>query len=175
MKHRIPSPTREAGDGMEATKVTNLNQANSKVVEENVTQQQNVKLIKLPQTNISVEKLPPITDDKVKLPVTEPTSPLVLLSTGQPASKSLQGMYASIAHWSRMKSFCSENLKCQNCQKVLKTEFFNMFVIWSNHNDCSQGHKFQNYKPAILKISKKSYFCQIWLVVLTNKFQKSVH
>ena len=117
MKHRIPSPTREAGDGMEATKVTNLNQANSKVVEENVTQQQNVKLIKLPQTNISVEKLPPITDDKVKLPVTEPTSPLVLLSTGQPASKSLQGMYASIAHWSRMKSFCSETISIEMLSK----------------------------------------------------------
>ena len=117
MKHRIPSPTREAGDGMEATKVTNLNQANSKVVEEDVTQQQNVKLIKLPQTNISVEKLPPITDDKVKLPVTEPTSPLVLLSTGQPASKSLQGMYASIAHWSRMKSFCSETISIEMLSK----------------------------------------------------------
>ena len=102
---------------MEATKVTNLNQANSKVVEEDVTQQQNVKLIKLPQTNISVEKLPPITDDKVKLPVTEPTSPLVLLSTGQPASKSLQGMYASIAHWSRMKSFCSETISIEMLSK----------------------------------------------------------
>ena len=71
VKHRIPSPTREAGDGMESTKVPNTS-PNISLNSENI-----VKLIKLPKTNISVEKLPPITDDKVQLPVTEPNSPLV--------------------------------------------------------------------------------------------------
>ena len=50
-----------------------------------------------------------------------------------------------------MKSFRSENIKCQNCLKVLKIDFSDMFVIKSNHNDCLQGHKFQNCKPAMLK------------------------
>ena len=75
VKHRIPSPTREAGDGMEATKSSN-NSPNSTITQETP----GAKLIKLPQTNIALEKLPPITDDKVKLPVTEPTSPLVPVS-----------------------------------------------------------------------------------------------
>ena len=76
VKHRIPSPTREAGDGMEAGKEFSSSTKSSprSVAEESV------KLIKLPKTNISLSKLPPITDDKVKLPVTEPTSPLVLVS-----------------------------------------------------------------------------------------------
>ena len=43
--------------------------------------EESVKLIRLPKTNISLTKLPPITDDKVKLPVTEPTSPLVPVSS----------------------------------------------------------------------------------------------
>ena len=54
-----------------------------------------------------------------------------------------------------MKSFRSENLKCQNCLKVLKIDFSGMFEIWSNHNDCLQGHKFGNYKPAMLKTARK--------------------
>ena len=76
VKHRIPSPTREAGDGMEAGKEFSSTKSSSprSVAEESV------KLIRLPKTNISLLKLPPITDDKVKLPVTEPTSPLVLVS-----------------------------------------------------------------------------------------------
>lgn len=78
VKHRIPSPTREAGDGMEASKASSTKSS---------PPQDSVKLFKLPKTNISLEKLPPITDDKVTLPITEPTSPLVLLSTGQPAVK----------------------------------------------------------------------------------------
>ena len=77
VKHRIPSPTREAGDGMEASKPT---QQNSDVK----FSSPETKLIKLPRTNISVEKLPPISDDKVKLPVTEPTSPLVPIFAKNP-------------------------------------------------------------------------------------------
>jgi len=83
VKHRIPSPTREAGDGMEASKNVSPTSNNNDLAPSSVSE--TVKWIKLPQTNISVEKLPPITDDKVKLPVTEPTSPLVPLLTGQPA------------------------------------------------------------------------------------------
>jgi len=37
--------------------------------------------IRLPMTNISVDKLPPITDDKVRLPEASPTSPLVKVSS----------------------------------------------------------------------------------------------
>jgi hypothetical protein len=33
--------------------------------------------IRLPMTNISLDKLPPITDDKVRLPEASPSSPLV--------------------------------------------------------------------------------------------------
>merc|ERR1712012_1039995 len=77
VKHRIPSPTREAGDGMEASKNLSPNNINS--LTNSSVSETPVKLIKLPKTNISVEKLPPITDDKVKLPVTEPSSPLVPL------------------------------------------------------------------------------------------------
>ena len=60
---------------MEATKSSN-NSPNTSVTTQETT---GAKLIRLPQTNIALEKLPPITDDKVKLPVTEPTSPLVLV------------------------------------------------------------------------------------------------
>ena len=77
VKHRIPSPTREAGDGMEASKNSSPNSNNS-LTNPSVSETP-VKLIKLPKTNISVEKLPPITDDKVKLPVTEPSSPLGMI------------------------------------------------------------------------------------------------
>ncbi len=81
----MPSPTREAGDGMEAVKEVAMSpQSPSSMTE-------TVKLIRLPQTNISVDKLPPITDDKVKLPVTEPTSPLVPMTTGQPTKNAFQG------------------------------------------------------------------------------------
>jgi len=95
VKHRIPSPTREAGDGMEAVSKSSSppNSTSNNILTNNpsVTEAA-VKLIRLPKTNISMEKLPPITDDKVKLRVTEPRSPLVPLSTGQPAfSKNFHG------------------------------------------------------------------------------------
>ena len=73
VKHRMPSPTREAGDGMEASREATPKSSPSAAEE-------SVKLIRLPKTNISLSKLPPILDDKVKLPVTEPTSPLVPVS-----------------------------------------------------------------------------------------------
>lgn len=58
---------------MEASKSSN-NSPNTSSTSQETT---GAKLIKLPKTNIALKKLPPITDDKVKLPVTEPTSPLV--------------------------------------------------------------------------------------------------
>ena len=73
VKHRMPSPTREAGDGMEASREATPKSSPSAAEE-------SVKLIRLPKTNISLSKLPPILDDKVKLPVTEPRSPLVPVS-----------------------------------------------------------------------------------------------
>ena len=69
----MPSPTREAGDGMEASREATPKSSPSAAEE-------SVKLIRLPKTNISLSKLPPILDDKVRLPVTEPTSPLVPVS-----------------------------------------------------------------------------------------------
>merc|ERR1712018_327039 len=71
---------------MEAIKVTNPS-SNSGC--ENSTNSV-VKLIKLPKTNISVEKLPPITDDKVRLPATQPSSPLVQLQSTSPVSRDLK-------------------------------------------------------------------------------------
>ena len=99
VKVRIPSPTREAGDGMEASKTSspNNNLTQDSLTNSSVTESVKLiksPLIKLPQLdrNISMEKLPPITDDKVKLKITQPTSPLVPLLTGQPAvSRSFQG------------------------------------------------------------------------------------
>ena len=99
VKVRIPSPTREAGDGMEASKTSSPNNSLTQDSLTNSSVTETVKLIKsplikLPQLdrNISMEKLPPITDDKVKLKITQPTSPLVPLLTGQPAvSRSFQG------------------------------------------------------------------------------------
>ena len=63
---------------MEASKSSNNSPNTSLSTSQETT---GAKLIKLPQTNIALEKLPPITDDKVKLPVTEPTSPLVPVRT----------------------------------------------------------------------------------------------
>lgn len=88
VKHRIPSPTREAGDGMEACKES-IAKLSPSAAEESV------KLIRLPKTNISLTKLPPITDDKVKLPVTEPTSPLVPLQAAYTSQKPFQGIKQS--------------------------------------------------------------------------------
>merc|ERR1712238_582087 len=92
VKVRIPSPTREAGDGMEASKTSSPNNNLTQDSLTNSSATETVKLIKsplikLPQLdrNISMEKLPPITDDKVKLKITQPTSPLVPILTGQPA------------------------------------------------------------------------------------------
>lgn len=92
VKVRIPSPTREAGDGMEASKTSspNNNLTQDSLTNSSVTETVKLiksPLIKLPQLdrNISMEKLPPITDDKVKLKITQPTSPLVPILTGQPA------------------------------------------------------------------------------------------
>ena len=62
---------------MEASKSSN-NSPNTSSTSQETT---GAKLIKLPKTNIALKKLPPITDDKVKLPVTEPTSPLVPVRT----------------------------------------------------------------------------------------------
>ena len=66
---------------MEASKNSSPNNNNS--LTNSSVSETPVKLIKLPKTNISVEKLPPITDDKVKLPVTEPSSPLGMIKLNQ--------------------------------------------------------------------------------------------
>ena len=70
-KHRIPSPTRESGDGSEETS------PKPSASNPNLKEQPRAKWIHLPQTNIRLEKLPPIRDDNFALPKTEPTSPLV--------------------------------------------------------------------------------------------------
>ena len=70
-KHRIPSPTREQGDGMEFPE-------DVKKMEVNFSKSGGTNVIVLPQTNIKLEKLPPITADKeIQLPDLTPTSPLV--------------------------------------------------------------------------------------------------
>ena len=83
-KYRIPSPTRERGDGMEDTESLSPNKKN-----EAIHQKQKIKiskpkknsaekLILLPQTGLAVIKLPPIIADKtVPLPSKTPTSPLI--------------------------------------------------------------------------------------------------
>lgn len=75
---RLPSPTRECGDGKEAE---NLNATVSNLAKTHETRgPTRDKLIRLPQTNIRLAKLPPISDDKVTLAPITPTSPLVPVS-----------------------------------------------------------------------------------------------
>ena len=87
IKHRIPSPTREAGDGMECSDKTlksDLSDMSAqKTLKSDLSAQKKgsssdvKRQIHLPLTNISLDKLPPITDDKVRLPEASPSSPLV--------------------------------------------------------------------------------------------------
>jgi len=153
VKHRIPSPTREAGDGMEAGKEFSSSTKSSprSVAEESV------KLIKLPKTNISLSKLPPITDDKVKLPVTEPTSPLVLMQATYTCQKpAFQGIRqnkeprfvpyepykAAITPLTSGPCTKKKNSKGNTSEKVVKTEttdetdasVTNNETVTSNHN-----------------------------------------
>ena len=83
-KYRIPSPTRERGDGMEATECPSPNKTSEvKLVKQKPKTPRNKKhlddkLIILPQTGLAVKKLPPITGNKsVPLPSKTPSSPLV--------------------------------------------------------------------------------------------------
>ena len=77
-KHRIPSPTREQGDGMEAEESKKLEAEATKTSEAKPPVKQ--KMITLPQTNIKLDKLPPITaDQEVSLPIPD-HSPLVKMT-----------------------------------------------------------------------------------------------
>jgi hypothetical protein len=85
VKHRLPSPIRQAGDGMEETDKTlksdQVLKSDSTPSLRRTGSQPEVKgQIRLPMTNISLDKLPPITDTKVRLPQASPSSPLVKVS-----------------------------------------------------------------------------------------------
>ena len=89
VKYRIPSPTRERGDGMEDSECSSPNKSNEvtnrnqKMKFTKSKKQLKDKLIILPQTGLTVKTLPPITADKnVMLPSKTPTSPLVQVITG---------------------------------------------------------------------------------------------
>ena len=78
----------------------------------------------------------------------------------------------------RLKMHSSpERNRDRNDKIVQKSKKMN-FVIWSNHTDnLLQGHKFGNYKPAMLNRSidqEQSYFCQVWLFLyyVSVKFSK---
>eukprot|EP00095_Tigriopus_kingsejongensis_P005349 maker-scaffold34_size539781-snap-gene-0.16 protein:Tk05349 transcript:maker-scaffold34_size539781-snap-gene-0.16-mRNA-1 annotation:"Golgin-45" len=71
-KPRLPSPTRERGDGKEA-----------EIESQKKTLAREARLIHLPQTNIKLEKLPPISDGQVQMDPITPTSPLVPMSLGK--------------------------------------------------------------------------------------------
>ena len=89
IKHRIPSPTREAGDGMECSDKTLKSDLSDMSAQKTLKSDPHLSVpkkgsssdvkrqIHLPLTNISLDKLPPITDDKVRLPEASPSSPLV--------------------------------------------------------------------------------------------------
>ena len=66
----MPSPSRECGDGSEAESTSPADKAATVKVAK-------PKMIRLPHTNIKLEKLPPIKDATVELKETAPTSPLV--------------------------------------------------------------------------------------------------
>lgn len=73
VKHRMPSPVRQAGDGMEED-------GSCKALKSDHRSGSASDLkghIRLPMTNISLDKLPPITDDKVILKDASPLTPLV--------------------------------------------------------------------------------------------------
>ena len=83
-KHRIPSPTRESGDGMESTECTSqankveLSTLHRSAKATKPPKTRGKKMIILPQTGLAVKKLPPIIADRdVRLPPKTPTSPLV--------------------------------------------------------------------------------------------------
>ena len=84
VKHRLPSPIRQAGDGMEEVAVDKAlmkTDPRSSVGHGSVVKGSELRRqIRLPMTNISLDKLPPITDDKVRLPEASPSSPLVKVS-----------------------------------------------------------------------------------------------
>jgi len=86
-KYRIPSPTREQGDGMEAEEVAKA--TDDKVIESAPRTTARYlpagppkkQLITLPHTNIKLDKLPPITaDGDVCLPAQIPANPLVQMT-----------------------------------------------------------------------------------------------
>lgn len=87
-KHRIPSPGREDGDGSESTPITSHSAPHANPNRPNIDSNGNlsssagnppakVELIHLPQTNIRLEKLPPMRPDKVELQEKAPKTPLV--------------------------------------------------------------------------------------------------
>jgi len=88
-KHRIPSPAREQGDGMEAEAVAQITGevkvAPAKVCPPRSVGNVNKRLITLPQTNIKLDKLPPITADRdIELPAQIPANPLVQMTVSPP-------------------------------------------------------------------------------------------
>jgi hypothetical protein len=76
VKHRMPSPVRQAGDGMEEIRSDKALKSDHRAGSSSDLKGQ----IRLPMTNISLDKLPPITDDKVRLPEASPATPLVKVS-----------------------------------------------------------------------------------------------
>jgi len=102
--HRIPSPTREQGDGMEAEPKAVNKDCNGKPEvskpDPPVPVAVKPKLITLPQTNIQVDRLPPITADReVDLPAQlPPDTPLVQMTssvTSPPHNRAVSGRTAS--------------------------------------------------------------------------------
>ncbi|TRY67574.1 hypothetical protein TCAL_07826 [Tigriopus californicus] len=76
---RLPSPTRECGDGKEAEQsVAGVPLAKTHECSSSLRD----KRIRLPQTNIRLAKLPPISDDQVTMDPIQPTSPLVPIYVG---------------------------------------------------------------------------------------------
>ena len=47
------------------------------------------------------------------------------------------------ALWFRMKPFCSENKKMQNCPDFEKDDIFHIYIIWTIHINHLKSHMYE--------------------------------
>jgi len=84
--HRLPSPTREQGDGREAADDADGAPASRTAPLSNKSASC-PKLIHLPQTNITLEKLPPLEPSSVEMPHGTPKTTLYKMSSVHPPAR----------------------------------------------------------------------------------------